>query len=88
MDPAGGTMLLAEEMMRRGLLPPRAASDAAHLAIATASRMDVLLTWNCTHLANADVLIGVGRFLRYRGYEPPIVCTPAELMGGVDWLEE
>lgn len=72
---------LAEEMVRRRLLPARASADAVHLAIATINRVDVLLTWNCRHLANADVHIPVGRFLRSVGYEPPAICTPNELMG-------
>ena len=88
LDAGQGTMLLADELIRRRLLPSRAATDAAHLAIATASRMDVLVTWNCAHLANADLLIGVGRFLRSRGFEPPLVCTPMELTGAAEDLEE
>jgi hypothetical protein len=88
LDAGEGTMRLAAEMVRRGFLPHRATTDAAHLAIAAASGMDVLLTWNCTHLANIDILLNVNRFLRQRGYEPPLVCTPAELTGGAEAIEE
>jgi hypothetical protein len=42
--------------------------------------MDFLLTWNCTHLANGVVLKIVNAVCRDNGYEPPIVCTPEELM--------
>ncbi len=34
-------------------LPRRAYTDASHLALAILHKMDYLLTWNCTHLANA-----------------------------------
>ena len=52
-----------------------------HIAVATVHEMDVLLTWNCRHLANALILGGVGRYLRDLGYEVPIIGTPDELMG-------
>jgi len=37
---------------------------------------DYLLTWNCAHLANAEIMRVVNRFLRSRGYEPPIISPP------------
>lgn len=79
---------LAEELLRRRLLPARAATDALHLAVATVHRMDVLLTWNCRHLANASLLIDVGRFVRASGFETPIVCTPTELTGDFGELRD
>ena len=58
----------------------RPATDALHLALATIHEVDVLLTWNCRHLANATILGDIGRSVRMKGYEMPIVCTPEELM--------
>ena len=62
-------------------MPQRAGTDAMHLAIATVYELDLLLTWNCRHLANANVMMNVGRYLRMSSYEPPMVITPYELMG-------
>jgi len=42
--------------------------------------MDFLLTWNCTHIANGVILKVVNAVCRDHGYEPPIVCTPEELL--------
>ena len=78
------TMAVAMDLVKHGLLPPKAATDAVHLAIATLNRLALLLTWNCRHLANASVMVEVGRYLRNNGYEPPVVCTPDELMNDVD----
>ncbi|MDD4891384.1 MAG: type II toxin-antitoxin system VapC family toxin [Phycisphaerae bacterium] len=72
---------LAGTLLRRSSLPRVARLDALHLSIATVYQVDVLLTWNCTHLANAVILGGIGRLVRSLGYEMPIVCTPNELMG-------
>lgn len=72
---------LAGGLVGSGLLPEKAEADSVHIAIATVHEMDVLLTWNCTHLANASLLVNLGRHLRGQGYEAPIICTPDELMG-------
>jgi hypothetical protein len=42
---------------------------------------DYLLTWNCRHLANAQILRRLGREARRAGRLLPQVCTPLELMG-------
>ena len=74
-------VVLAEALLKEGALPEKAADDAIHLALATVLEMDFLLTWNCRHLANAELSGPAARFLRAKDYEPPIVCTPEELMG-------
>jgi len=72
---------VANGLLDAGVLPRKAEADAVHIAVATVYEMDMLLTWNCRHLANAVILGSVGRHLREREYEVPIICTPDELMG-------
>lgn len=74
-------VLLAEALIVKGPLPQKAATDALHIAVATIHEINVLLTWNCSHLANAELLGDVQRVIRSLGYEPPMICTPDELMG-------
>lgn len=64
-----------------GVLPAKAARDAAHLAIATVGRVNYLLTWNCIHLANAQLLDQLEPIATAGGFRLPRVCTPEELMG-------
>ena len=73
-------MRLAEALVGAAAVPRQAAVDAAHIAIATVHGMVYLLTWNCTHIANATMRSGIERICRTAGYEPPILCTPEELM--------
>jgi len=73
---------LAGAILQSAALPTKATADATHIAIATVNAMDFLLTWNCTHIANAIILRRVTALCRDMGYEPPIVCTPEELMEG------
>jgi len=72
---------VANGLLDAGVLPRKAEADAVHIAVATVYEMDVLLTWSCRHLANAIILGGVGRHLREKEYDVPIICTPDELMG-------
>ena len=72
---------LARALVERGPIPEKAAVDALHIAIATLHGMDYLLTWNCKHIANAEMQTAVNRICRSAGYEPPVICTPEELSG-------
>lgn len=71
---------LAEILMKSIPLPSRAEADALHIAIATVHRMDYLVTWNCTHIANARLRGSIERISRSQGYEPTVICTPDELL--------
>jgi hypothetical protein len=62
-------------------IPKRALEDALHIALATVHGMDYLLTWNCKHIANAEIRNAVTAVCGAHGYEPPVICTPEELMG-------
>jgi predicted nucleic acid-binding protein len=73
-------LTLAQALVATGPMPPKAAEDALHIAIAVTSGVEYLLTWNCTHLANATMRRAIDRLCRARGYEPVIICTPEELL--------
>jgi len=73
---------LAKALIDKGPIPIQAEIDAYHIAVATVNGMDYLLTWNCTHIANAVMRRKVEAVCRSYGYEPPTICTPQELMEG------
>ena len=70
------------------VLPARAQTDAAHLAIAATAKVDYLLTWNCKHLANAQILRRLEVEALRLGWKLPKVCTPTELMGDCSYESE
>ena len=72
--------LLEKSLIVEGPIPTRAEIDAFHIAVATVNGMEYLLTWNCVHIANAAMRPKIERVCREHGYEPPIICTPQELM--------
>ena len=63
------------------VLPEKAAADAAHIAIAAVHGMHFLLTWNCTHIANAEMSVVIAATCQELGFACPVICTPEELMG-------
>ena len=71
---------LADELVRRIPLPDRAEVDALHIAIAAVNGIDYLLTWNCTHIANAALKHQIETICRSVGLDPPTICTPQQLM--------
>lgn len=73
--------VLTQDIMAAGILPPHAFPDAAHVAVAAVHRIDYLLTWNCKHLANAQIVRRITKVCDSLGYKMPIICTPDELMG-------
>jgi hypothetical protein len=72
---------LAIRILASGVVPVKASTDAAHIAIATVHGIDYLMTWNCVHLANATITKTVARICRQEGFECPVICTPEELLG-------
>ena len=73
---------VAKAIMTSGLLPQKATRDAAHIAVSSVHRVDILLTWNCQHIANAAIMKELGEIVARCGYEMPVLCTPEELLGG------
>ena len=74
-------MHLASALITEGPLPKKAEIDAFHIAVAAVNGIEYLLTWNCTHIANAVLRPKIEAVCRAHGFEPPIICTPQELMG-------
>jgi predicted nucleic acid-binding protein len=72
---------LAVAIVRGGLLPQTAFPDALHIATATVHEIDYLLTWNCAHIANAEILPRVAAICESYGLTLPFICTPEELLG-------
>lgn len=72
--------VLADQLMKRVPLPPKAGFDTLHIAITTIHDLDYLLTWNCTHIANAALRTHIEGICREKGYKPPVICTPEELL--------
>jgi len=73
---------IAEDLRRGVPFPPRAETDALHIALAAVHGMAYLLTWDRSHIANPRLRARIERVRVRWGLELPILCTPGELLGG------
>jgi hypothetical protein len=71
---------LTAALLQAAALPPQALEDTVHVALAAVHEVDYLLTWNCTHIANATKRHVIERVCSAHGYKPPVICTPEELL--------
>ncbi len=62
-------------------IPEKSALDALHLAYAVLFNMDYLLTWNCKHLAHAEIRKKLKSYNDSIGLKTPEITTPNDLMG-------
>jgi predicted nucleic acid-binding protein len=72
---------LAVMIVQKELLPQTAYPDALHIGTAAVHQIDYLLTWNCAHIANAEILPRVALISESLGLTLPYICTPEELLG-------
>jgi predicted nucleic acid-binding protein len=71
---------LAEALIAGHAVPETEPEDALHIALAAVHEIQYLVTWNCTHIANATARSAIERICRDAGYVPPVICTPEELL--------
>jgi hypothetical protein len=71
---------MARGLIQTGVLPPKALVDSIHVSTAAVHGIDYLLTWNCKHIANAAIRGKIERSCRALGLQPPLICTPEELV--------
>lgn len=71
---------LTRALVHGGPLPEKAVRDAAHIALSAVHGMHFLLTWNCTHIANAMMYAKMRKICAAHGCEWPVICTPDELL--------
>jgi hypothetical protein len=71
---------IAAVYLQHKLMPAGAIGDADHLALASFYNCDMLVTWNCKHLANANKLGHIRRVNALLGLRTPLLVTPLELL--------
>jgi len=75
---------IARIYVERLLMPSDADGDALHLAIASYHNIDVLLTWNCKHLANPNKFGHIDKVNGELGLSVPLITTPLNYLSEDD----
>lgn len=73
---------VAQFYIDRLVMPNDPGGDALHLALAVVHRVDVLLTWNCRHLANPSKMEHVRLVNHEMGLPMPLLTTPLNYLSG------
>lgn len=71
---------LAARLLNEHAVPKKETTDAFHIATAAVYGMDVLLTWNCKHMANIVTLPKTACVIANAGYQCPKIVTPKDLI--------
>lgn len=69
---------LARLLLEAHAIPPDSTTDAVHVAAATIYKADILLSWNCRHIANSSALPKTYRTILEAGYDCPVIATPEQ----------
>lgn len=72
--------VLAGALHQGHAVPESQPNDALHIALAAVHRVKYVVSWNFRHIVNASLRPAIERVCRDAGYEPPILCTPEELL--------
>ena len=71
---------LADALLSAMALPQKAALDALHIGVTAVNGIDILLTWNCAHIANPFMQPQITAACVEFGVVPPTICTPLQLV--------
>ena len=74
------TTALAQRLIQKAALPPNALIDALHVAVAATHGINVLLTWNCRHIAGGLIRPRIESICVDAGFVSPYICTPFEFL--------
>ncbi len=74
------TELLRDKYLGEGVLGMRCIDDAHHVAIATISKVDLIVSWNFKHLVHFDKIRGFNAVNLREGYLPIEIRSPLEVV--------
>ena len=70
---------LAKEYQKELLLPERYFNDLLHIAIAAIHQMDVIVSWNLSHIVKLKTMLAVEKVNKRFKYKSIHICTPEEI---------
>jgi len=71
---------LADEYIKEKVVGRTSRNDCLHIAIATAARLDLLVSWNFTHIVNIKRIRGYNGINIKNGYPPLEIRSPKEVI--------
>ena len=72
-------MALMEAYLTNGIVSPKYRADAQHVALATVSRCDIIVSWNFKHIVNFRRIPMYNAVNILRGYSDIAIYSPREV---------
>lgn len=72
---------LVAEYLKHNVVTQKYRDDARHIAVAVINAMDIIITWNCRHMANVEKKRIVNAVNMIQGYNQIDIVTPLEVIG-------
>lgn len=71
---------LAEKIISGKGIPEEYPEDALHVAVAAVNGIEVILTWNFSHMNNPFTRMMIRQIVESEGYKCSEICSPEELL--------
>ena len=71
---------LQQAYVTAGIVSAKWATDALHVALATASRCDAIVSWNFRHIVHLNKIALYNQVNAARGHSPIAIVSPPEVI--------
>jgi hypothetical protein len=71
---------LRDAYLEASVVGPASSNDAAHIAVATISKVDMVVSWNFKHIVHFEKIGGYEGVNSLRGYRSPRIYSPREVV--------
>jgi predicted nucleic acid-binding protein len=71
---------LANSLVKAGAIPEKCPEDAMHIALAAVNGIDLIITWNFSHINNPFKRAHIREIVEGKGYVCPEICSPCDLL--------
>ena len=88
LDMSSEAIMLVDKLIDAGAVPQHSRPDAQHIAVATVNSIEYLISWNYKHIMNETKRHLINEVCRGAGFQPTILCTPIELIEGIQMKEK
>ncbi len=72
-------LILVEAYINHNILPVKFVNDMFHIAIATVANIDILVSWNFTHIVRYDKIVSFNAVNLEYGYKTLAIYSPREV---------
>ena len=80
LDITPDAQVLAARLVSGKAIPEEHPEDGLHVAIAAVNGIEVVLTWNFSHINNPFTRMMLRQVVESHGYRCPEICSPEELL--------